>query len=87
MQASLDEIADGVYRISTFIPTVGPDGFTFNRVRLFWSDSVSGGPVRCVRGRVWFSVVGRAAAGGGCLRWSSPRLARRRPLRRSRVSR
>ena len=28
---SIDEIADGIYRISTFIPEVGPTGFTFNQ--------------------------------------------------------
>ena len=25
------EIADGIYRISTFVPEVGPTGFTFNQ--------------------------------------------------------
>ena len=24
------EITDGIYRISTFVPEVGPTGFTFN---------------------------------------------------------
>jgi flavorubredoxin len=27
----VDEIADGIYRISTLVPEVGPDGFTFNQ--------------------------------------------------------
>lgn len=31
MQPAVDEIADGIYRISTLIPEVGPDGFTFNQ--------------------------------------------------------
>jgi flavorubredoxin len=31
MHANLDEIADGIYRISTWIPEVTPDGFTFNQ--------------------------------------------------------
>jgi flavorubredoxin len=31
MHSSVDEIADGIYRISTFIPDVAPDGFTFNQ--------------------------------------------------------
>ena len=31
MPTTLDEIADGIYRISTFVPEVGPDGFTFNQ--------------------------------------------------------
>ncbi len=34
MQTTLDEIADGIYRISTFMPDVGPDGFTFNQFLL-----------------------------------------------------
>ena len=28
---AVDEIADGIYRISTWIPEVSPDGFTFNQ--------------------------------------------------------
>jgi len=31
MHSTLDEIADGIYRISTFIPEVSPEGFTFNQ--------------------------------------------------------
>ncbi|MBA3605677.1 MAG: MBL fold metallo-hydrolase [Actinomycetota bacterium] len=31
MQPTVDEIADGIYRISTWIPDVSPDGFTFNQ--------------------------------------------------------
>lgn len=31
MDTHTDEIADGIYRISTFIPEVGPAGFTFNQ--------------------------------------------------------
>ena len=34
MLASLDEIADAIYRISTFVPEVGPKGFTFNQFLL-----------------------------------------------------
>ena len=30
-QPSINEIADGIYRISTWIPEVTPDGFTFNQ--------------------------------------------------------
>ena len=30
-QPTIDEIADGIYRISTFVPDVTPDGFTFNQ--------------------------------------------------------
>jgi flavorubredoxin len=31
MQPTVDEIADGMYRIATWIPDVTPDGFTFNQ--------------------------------------------------------
>lgn len=31
METRVHEIADGVYRLSTFIPEVSPDGFTFNQ--------------------------------------------------------
>lgn len=31
MSPRTDEIADGVFRISTFVPEIGPTGFTFNQ--------------------------------------------------------
>src|SRR5436305_4899273 len=31
MNANVDQISDGIYRISTFIPDIGPTGFTFNQ--------------------------------------------------------
>ena len=31
MQAQVDQIADRIYRISTFVPDIGPTGFTFNQ--------------------------------------------------------
>jgi flavorubredoxin len=31
LQPTVDEIADGIYRISTWIPDVSPEGFTFNQ--------------------------------------------------------
>lgn len=31
MSASIDQIADRIYRISTFVPDIGPTGFTFNQ--------------------------------------------------------
>ena len=31
MSASVDQIADRIYRISTFVPDLGPTGFTFNQ--------------------------------------------------------
>jgi flavorubredoxin len=30
-QTRIDEINDGIYRLSTFVPDVGPTGFTFNQ--------------------------------------------------------
>lgn len=34
MHSDVTEIADGIYRISTFVPDVTPDGFTFNQFLL-----------------------------------------------------
>ena len=34
MHATVDEITEGIYRISTFVPEVGPEGFTFNQFLL-----------------------------------------------------
>jgi len=34
MHPTVDEIADGIYRISTWIPDVSPEGFTFNQFLL-----------------------------------------------------
>jgi len=31
METRLDEIADGIYRLSTLVPEVGPSGFSFNQ--------------------------------------------------------
>ena len=31
MDTQVDEVADGIYRISTLIPDIGPTGFTFNQ--------------------------------------------------------
>ncbi len=31
MATSVDEIAPDIYRLSTFVPDIGPDGFTFNQ--------------------------------------------------------
>jgi len=31
MTTDLDEIAPGIYRLSTLVPDIGPDGFTFNQ--------------------------------------------------------
>jgi flavorubredoxin len=34
MTTSIDEIATGIYRLSTFVPQIGPSGFTFNQFLL-----------------------------------------------------
>src|SRR5436305_15301052 len=31
MRTDVTEIADGIYRLSTFVPEIGPTGFTFNQ--------------------------------------------------------
>jgi len=31
METKVDEIAGGIYRLSTFVPEIGPTGFTFNQ--------------------------------------------------------
>ena len=31
MQTNINEVADGIYRLSTFVPDIGPTGFTFNQ--------------------------------------------------------
>jgi hypothetical protein len=31
METRVTEIADGTYRLSTFVPEIGPTGFTFNQ--------------------------------------------------------
>jgi len=31
METRVDEIAERIYRLSTFLPEVGPSGFTFNQ--------------------------------------------------------
>jgi flavorubredoxin len=31
MTTTVDEIAEGIYRLSTFVPEIGPNGFTFNQ--------------------------------------------------------
>jgi flavorubredoxin len=31
METTVDEIADRIYRLSTFVPSIGPTGFTFNQ--------------------------------------------------------
>src|SRR5881227_2894826 len=34
MRTDVTEIADGIYRLSTFVPEIGPTGFTFNQFLL-----------------------------------------------------
>jgi flavorubredoxin len=56
--ADLDEIADGIYRISTFVPEVGPEGFTFNQFLVTGEESLlfHAGP------RMMFPLVAEAVA-------------------------
>lgn len=31
METLVDEVADHIYRLSAFVPDIGPTGFTFNQ--------------------------------------------------------
>jgi hypothetical protein len=35
METRVDEIAERIYRLSTFLPEVGPSGFTFNQFLVY----------------------------------------------------
>ncbi len=58
MQPTVDEIAAGIYRISTWIPDVSPEGFTFNQFLVRGEESllVHTGP------RMLFPFVAEAVA-------------------------
>jgi flavorubredoxin len=58
MTPTVDEIADGIYRISTWIPDVSPEGFTFNQFLVRGEDSLlfHTGP------RMMFPLVAEAVA-------------------------
>jgi flavorubredoxin len=58
MQTSVDEIAERIYRLSTFLPAVGPRGFTFNQ---FLVDAEQPLLFHCGQ-RALFPAVSRAAA-------------------------
>ncbi|CAN5899433.1 hypothetical protein BH23ACT2_BH23ACT2_05800 [soil metagenome] len=68
MQPAVDEIADGIYRISTWIPEVSPDGFTFNQFLVVGEETLlfHTGP------RAMFPLVAEAVATVvpvGTVRW------------------
>ncbi|MEA3019494.1 MAG: hypothetical protein QOI47_1018 [Actinomycetota bacterium] len=58
MTPTVDEIADGIYRISTWIPEVSPEGFTFNQFLVRGDESLlfHTGP------RMLFPLVAEAVA-------------------------
>ena len=58
MQPTVDEIADGIFRISTWIPDVSPEGFTFNQFLVRGDDALlfHTGP------RMLFPLVAEAVA-------------------------
>ena len=58
MQTRVDEIAERIYRLSTFLPAVGPSGFTFNQ---FLVDAEQPLLFHCGQ-RALFPAVSRAAA-------------------------
>ena len=58
METRVDEIADRIYRLSTFVPDIGPTGFTFNQFLIDADDPAifHTGP------RAMFPVVSEAVA-------------------------
>jgi flavorubredoxin len=58
METSVDEIAERIYRLSTFLPAVGPRGFTFNQ---FLVDAGEPLLFHCGQ-RALFPAVSRAVA-------------------------
>jgi flavorubredoxin len=70
MQPTIDEINNGIYRISTWVPEVSPDGFTFNQFLVVGEEPLlfHTGP------RGMFPLVAEAVAGVVAvesLRWIS----------------
>jgi hypothetical protein len=51
METQLDEIADRIYRMATFVPDIGPSGFTFNSSSSTLTNQPSSTPdrARCSR--------------------------------------
>src|SRR3954454_13003014 len=58
MQATVTEIADRIYRISTWVPDVRPEGFTFNQFLVAGHES----PLIHTRPRAMFPLVAEAVA-------------------------
>jgi flavorubredoxin len=58
METRVDEIAERIYRLSTFLPAVGPSGFTFNQFLVDADDPLL---FHCGQ-RALFPAVARAAA-------------------------
>src|SRR6202048_3779599 len=58
METRVDEIAERIYRLSTFLPAVGPKGFTFNQ---FLIDAEEPLLFHCGQ-RALYGAVSRAAA-------------------------
>ncbi|HEY7868917.1 MAG TPA: MBL fold metallo-hydrolase, partial [Methylomirabilota bacterium] len=58
METRVDEIAERIYRLSTFLPAVGPRGFTFNQ---FLVDAEEPLLFHCGQ-RALFPAVSQAAA-------------------------
>jgi hypothetical protein len=51
MQAKISEIADGIYRLSTYVPDIAPPaGFTFNQFLILGNEPlITPGCARCSR--------------------------------------
>ena len=67
METRIDEIADRIYRLSTFVPDVGPTGFTFNQFLIDADEPAifHTGP-RGMFPSVSEAVASRAARSTGC---------------------
>ena len=82
METRVDEIADRIYRLSTFVPDIGPTGFTFNQFlidadepAIFHTRPRAHVPGR-VRGRR-FAAATRNGCAGSCSVTSKPTSAAR----------
>jgi hypothetical protein len=67
METRVDEIAERIYRLSTFLPAVGPKGLTFNQ---FLVDADEPLLFHCGQ-RALYPAVSTSASGGAIARPSS----------------
>ena len=58
LQTNIDQIADDIYRISTWIPDVSPEGFTFNQFLI-----TAAGPATTVFLAIFFGLLAYLVVG------------------------